>query len=210
MLALHVRDTKGYGQRVDVSEMETMAVGQIHASIQYQFRGVNTVRRDNTLLRAQDGWVSPGLGIGTTEDVWQRLCEVMGKPELGSDERFLTREARREHQQEMQAIIADWAAGRPKEEIYHALQKLRTIAGYVATIEDLMKSEQLLFRGFYQSVDHPEVGPALYPGAPFTFDGERPEVSRAPLLGEHNAEVYGRRLGYSQAELVSLSQAQVI
>jgi crotonobetainyl-CoA:carnitine CoA-transferase CaiB-like acyl-CoA transferase len=107
MLALHVRDTQGYGQHVDVSEMETIAVSQIHASIHYQFRGVDTIRRESSLMRAQDGWVTPGLGIGTTEDVWQRLCDIMGKPELAGDERFITREARREHQQEVQSKSPD-------------------------------------------------------------------------------------------------------
>ncbi|HLA80889.1 MAG TPA: CoA transferase [Thermoleophilia bacterium] len=210
MLALQVRDVQGFGQHVDVSSMETTAMSQIHASIHYQFRGTDTVRRESTLLRAADGWVTPGLGIGTTEDVWQRLCDLMGKPELAGDERFITREARREHQQEMQSVIAEWAATLPKEEIYHALQRMRTIAGYVATVEDLAKSEQLLHREFFQTIDHPFTGEATYPGTPFTVEGERGHMARAPLLGEHNVEVYCGRLGYCKEDLVHLSAMNVI
>ncbi len=210
LLALQVRDVQGFGQHVDVSSIEAAAVSQIHASIHYQFRGTDTVRRESTLLRAADGWVTPGLGIGTTEDVWQRLCALMGKPELANDERFVTREARREHQQEMQTVIAEWAGTLPKEEIYHALQRMRTIAGYVATVEDLTKSEQLQYRRFFQTIEHPFAGEATYPGSPFTVDGERGQAARAPLLGEHNVEVYCGRLGYDKKDLVRLSAMNVI
>jgi crotonobetainyl-CoA:carnitine CoA-transferase CaiB-like acyl-CoA transferase len=73
MLALHVRDTAGDGQHVDVSAMETMTVAQIHASIQHQF-GRRPGRRASTLVRAQDGWVHPGLERGVRDDTWSRVC----------------------------------------------------------------------------------------------------------------------------------------
>ena len=79
MLALYVRDTQGYGQHVDISAMEAMAVTQIHASIHHQFGRV-PVRREGTLVQAKDGWVNPGLEVGVQEDIWQRVCDLMGVP----------------------------------------------------------------------------------------------------------------------------------
>ncbi len=209
MLALYVRDTEGYGQHVDVSAMETITVAQIHASIQHQF-GRIPVRRPSTLVRAQDGWVHPGLERGVRPDTWIRVCELMGLSELAHDPKFNTPEARREHQHELLAIIGEWTATRPKEEIYHSLQKLRTVAGYVATVEDFFKSKQFAARQFFQALDHPEAGSAMYPSAPFTMQGASWHHARAPLLAEHNVEIYCDRLGYTKEGLSQLRGLGVI
>jgi crotonobetainyl-CoA:carnitine CoA-transferase CaiB-like acyl-CoA transferase len=209
LLALYVRDAAGHGQHVDISAMETITVAQIHASIQHQF-GRTPVRRANTLVPAQDGWVHAGLERGVREDTWMRVCALMGRLELADDLRFNTREGRREHQQELLTLISEWTATRPKAEIYHALQGLRTVAGYVATIADLYTSEQLLAREFLQCIDHPDAGTATYPGAPFTIQGAAWQQARAPRLGEHNSEVYCDRLGYTSEDLAHLRGAGVI
>jgi crotonobetainyl-CoA:carnitine CoA-transferase CaiB-like acyl-CoA transferase len=209
LLALYVRDAAGHGQHVDISAMETITVAQIHASIQHQF-GRTPVRRANTLVPAQDGWVHAGLERGVREDTWMRVCALMGRPELADNPKFNTREARREHQQELLTLISKWTATRPKAEIYHALQGLRTVAGYVATVADLYTSEQLLAREFLQCIDHPDAGTATYPGAPFTIQGAAWQHARAPRLGEHNTEVYCGRLGYTSEDLTHLRGAGVI
>jgi crotonobetainyl-CoA:carnitine CoA-transferase CaiB-like acyl-CoA transferase len=209
MLALYVRDTAGYGQHVDVSAMETITVAQIHSAVQHQL-GRTPTRRDSTLVRAQDGWVHPGLERGVRADTWRRVCDIIGRPELVDDVKFNTPEARREHQHELLAIISEWTVTRPKEEIYHTLQALQSVAGYVATVADLCASEQLLARQFFHRFDHPDAGKALYPGALFTMSGETWHHARAPGLGEHNVEVYCDRLGYTREELAYLRGAGVI
>src|SRR5215467_244242 len=209
LLALYVRDAVRHGQHVDVSAIETITVAQIHASIQHQF-GRKPVRRASTLVRAQDGWVHPGLERGAREDTWARVCALMGRPELADDPKFNTREARREHQQELLALISAWTSTCPKEDIYHTLQGLRTVAGYVATVADLGTSQQLSAREFFQRLDHPDAGTATYPGAPFTIQGAVWHHARAPRLGEHNAEVYCGRLGYTSEDLAHLRGAGVI
>ena len=209
MIALYVRDVQGYGQHVDVSAMQTVTVTQIHASIHHQFGRIPT-RRESTLVEAADGWVNPGLEIGVQEDTWKKVCDLMGLPELADNPAFNNREARRINQQDLLLIIGDWVASQPKEQIYHTLQGLRTIAGYVATVEDLRNSEQLQFREFFQTIDHPVAGEAVYPGTPFSFDGRSSVQSRAPLLGEHNTEVYCDRLGFAVEELGRLRGLGII
>ena len=209
MIAIHVRDLDGYGQFVDISEMETTAVAQIHTSIHYQFGRVPE-RRPSNLTRARDGWVSPGLETGVQEATWPRVCELLGVPELVDDPRFNTAPARRENQQELLKVVGEWAADRPKEEIYHTLQGLRSIAGYVATVEDLLKSGQLTDREFFQAIEHPDVGELLYPGPFFRLEGESWQHDRAPHPGEHNADVYGSGLGYTAEQLADLKRRGVI
>lgn len=200
MMAVYVRDTQGIGQHVDISAMEVMTVSQIHSSIYAQF-GRTPARRDTNLVRAKDGWVSPGLETGVQESTWLKVCELIGKPELVEDPMFTTQEARRANQQELLDVIADWAGTKPKEEIYHTLQALRTITGYVATVEDLLVSQQFVAREFFKSIPDPEFGDAAHPGAPFRMDGSTWQLHPAPRLGEHNDEILCQRLGYTLNEL---------
>ncbi len=219
MLALHARDTQGFGQHVDISAMETMTVSQIHASIHHQFGRV-PVRRPSNLVRAKDGWVSPGLETGAQEQTWPLVCELMGMAELADDPSFSTTEARREHQQELLEIVGRWAATQAKEEMYHALQKLRTIAGYVATVEDLLGSGQMAFREFFQPLEDSYIegsyisevvrGEAVQPGYPFRISGEKWRQSPAPRLGEHNEEVFSGCLGLALEDLAVLKAQGVI
>jgi CoA:oxalate CoA-transferase len=209
MIALYARDVQGHGQHVDVSAMETMAVAQIHSSIQQQF-GRTPARRESPLVRAQDGWVSPGLERGVRQDTWPRVCDLIGRSDLKDDPLFNTPEARREHQQDLLAILGAWIATRPKEEVYHILQELRSVAGYVATVEDLFTSRQLTARQFFQTIDHPCTGKGKYPGAPFDIQGNTWQHGRAPLLGEHNGEIYGGRLGFTSEELARLRGQGII
>jgi formyl-CoA transferase len=209
MIALYARDVQGQGQHVDVSAMETMAVAQIHSSIHQQF-GRTPARRESPLVRAQDGWVSPGLERGVRQDTWPRVCDLIGRPDLKDDPLFHTPEARREHQQQLLTILGAWIATRPKEEVYHIFQELRSVAGYVATVEDLLTSRQLTARQFFQAIDHPSTGQATYPGAAFGIQGDTWRHARAPLLGEHNAEIYGGRLGLSGEDLARLHGLGII
>ena len=209
MIALYARDVQGYGQQVDVSAMETMAVAQIHSSIQHQF-GRTPSRRESPLVAATDGWISPGLERGVRQDTWVRVCDLIGRPDLKDNPAFNTLEARREHQQDLVGILSAWTATQPKEEIYHLLQELRSVAGYVATVDDLFTSRQLAARQFFQAIDHPAAGKALYPGAPFGIGGESWRHARAPLLSEHTMQIYGGRLGLSSAELGRLRGAGII
>ncbi|HLZ71158.1 MAG TPA: CoA transferase [Dehalococcoidia bacterium] len=185
MAALWQRDRTGAGQAIDISLQEATAITQIHASIEATWQGTNLQRRPSVLLEAKDGWASVGLEMGVAAETWPRVCAMLGRPELAADPRFASSAARRENREAVAEIVADLVRGQPKEAIYHELQSLRSIAGYVATAADLHASAQLAARGFFQQIEHPVAGSARYPGLPFRI-GEMPAVTgRAPLLGEH-------------------------
>jgi crotonobetainyl-CoA:carnitine CoA-transferase CaiB-like acyl-CoA transferase len=80
------------------------------------------------------------------------------------------------------------------------------------TTRDILADDQLGARGYWAQVEHPELGARItYPG-PFAHTSEMPpKVScRAPLIGEHNEEIYEKELGMSKGELLILRQANVI
>jgi len=77
-------------------------------------------------------------------------------------------------------------------------------------MEDVFNDPHLAARGFFVEVDHPYTGPLKYPGANFKMSETEWKAGRAPLLGEHNREVYCDRLGYSAEELVRMREQGVI
>ena len=82
----------------------------------------------------------------------------------------------------------------------------------VATTGDMLENPQLAARGFWVQIEHPELGASItYPGA-FGHFSEAPIriTRRAPLIGEHNEEIYGKELGISKDRLLILKQAGVI
>src|SRR5262249_56273175 len=119
------------------------------------------------LVEARDGWVSTGLEMGVSPETWPRVCALLGRPELAADPRFATSAARRDHREALKDVVRDWVRGQDKEDVYHLLQGLRSIAGYVATTADLYRARQLVSRGFFQEIDHAVAGRARYPGLPF-------------------------------------------
>ena len=74
----------------------------------------------------------------------------------------------------------------------------------------MFTSPQQRERDFYTQVDHPETGPLEYTGAPFQLSETPTMLTRAPLLGEHNADVYCGLLGYPAGDLAALARAGAI
>ncbi len=210
LAALWQRDASGEGQFIDVSIHEATVMTQIHASVLAAWGDEDVERRTSDLLEAKDGWVSAGLAMGVAADTWPAVCRMMGRPDLIDDSRFATSAVRRDNRDALNVIVGEWVRGQPKEEVYHLLQGLRSIAGYVATTADLYGSRQLNERVFFQEIDHPVAGVVRYPGLPFRIGDAAWPVERAPLLGEHNHDVYAAELGYSAEELVRFRQQGAI
>jgi crotonobetainyl-CoA:carnitine CoA-transferase CaiB-like acyl-CoA transferase len=150
------------------------------------------------------------IGIHANPREWPKVAEGIGMPELVDDPRFMTPAARREHRDELEAIILAWATDNDKQAIYDTAGKMRVPFAPVLTTEELLESPQLKAREFFVEIDHPETDTLVYPGAPFRMSETPWEVGRAPLLGEHNEEIYCGRLGYTREDLVLLRSKGVI
>jgi crotonobetainyl-CoA:carnitine CoA-transferase CaiB-like acyl-CoA transferase len=91
-------------------------------------------------------------------------------------------------------------------DLYHKSQSRRVPIAPVSTMGDLFNNEHLKSRGFFATIDHPATGPLQYPGALYKFSESLWEIRRpAPLLGQHNNEVYGQ-LGLSKTEIGKLKE----
>jgi crotonobetainyl-CoA:carnitine CoA-transferase CaiB-like acyl-CoA transferase len=195
LAALVQRDRTKIAQSVEVSVQEVTAATQMVGSIGATWQGSNPERTPPEVLqKAADGWVSSGLShVGGSPETWQLVCDLLGRPDLKDDPRFANSEGRKQNREVIDGIFEDWLGSQPKETVYHRLQALRAVAGFVATPADLYKSRQLGERGYFHEVVHPEVGPARYPGLPFRIGDAEAVYGPAPCLGEALPATVGAR-----------------
>lgn len=140
-----------------------------------------------------------------------RLSTVIGLPELAADERFATLTARQANEDELERVIAGWTSARPRDEAVAALVAAGVTAAAVRTMDEVAASAHLGDRGFFVTLDHPEVGRRPVAGPPWhpTRSPMRP-TRPAPLLGQHTEEVLREALGLSSADLADLTARGVI
>ncbi len=221
MVALSYREARGQGQQVDVSAMEAVSFLLGGPPQIYYFEGDIPKRNGNRLVG-----FGPRMGYPSTirpcRDGWVHVHTNYRHPELlatliGDDwlaDRQMLGEAYA-HADEMDAVIDRWLAARDKWEAAAAAQELRLpfteVLSPAEVIEDRHGHHHA--RRSFQELDHPAAGRLLQPGPPVRLldEGESTfEMRRAPLVGEHNVEVYCQRLGLSRRQLPWLRAAGVV
>ncbi len=141
---------------------------------------------------------------------WERLLEVIGRMDVMDDPRFATPESRYEHRDEVDAMISAWTCQKTKFEAMEELGRADVPAGAVLTTAELAADPYLRKRGMFVTVQHPVRGPILMPGFPLKMSASSVPIVPAPLLGQHNEEVYGGMLGISADQLGRLHEAGII
>jgi len=146
----------------------------------------------------------------SNEDMWQLLCQAMGQPELAKDERFATNKLRSKNGDELTAILTAWTTKHTKYEVMKTLGELGVPCGAVLDTLELLNDPHLRERGMIVDVEHPVRGKFSMPGCAVKLEDSPVEVRCAPLLGQHNAEVYGGLLGLKAEQLEQLKEQGVI
>ena len=104
--------------------------------------------------------------------------------------------------------VSSWACR--KRDAGRRQGSVESTPAIVRTVQDLLEAPQLRTRGFFDEIDHPSAGRQTYPGPPFQPEAMPWQAARAPLLGEHNEEIYCNELGLRHEELVILRASGVI
>jgi len=214
LVAFYVAEQQGTGQHVDFSMMEALQSNvnwQLTYHTTYQYRGITPGREVTAFgmlptggYPCKDGWVYMIVDPGW----WPKLVAMMGMPELMEQFPNLFDATRKD---EFDAIFMPWLLERTKQEITEMAGAIKLNIGAINTIEDVLNDKHLNSRGAFAEIEHPVAGTLTYPGRPFVAP-ETPWILRspAPLLGEHNEEIYCKRLGYTEQDLVKLKQIGVI
>jgi crotonobetainyl-CoA:carnitine CoA-transferase CaiB-like acyl-CoA transferase len=140
---------------------------------------------------------------------WRRLLAAIGQEALIEDPRFATREARSQHEAEIDQMISDWTRRHDKHEAMRLIGAAGVPAGAVLDTGDLLAEPSFAERGIIQTMRHPK-GEFRMPAFPVRFDGAPAPVNPAPLLGEHTAEVFGEWLGVSASDLETLRRDGIV
>ena len=219
LAALYRRASTGEGQVVDVALTESCLAIQESTIPDYDVggvvRGPSGTRLEgiapSNIYRSADGtWV---VIAANQDSVFVRLCGLIGRPELVSDERFANHGARGRNQDELDKIIGDWAAQRQPVEIIETLSAGGVIAGPINTVAEVVEDPQLKAREmiaahYDERIQRNVLGPGIMP----VFSESPGSIRNAGPArpGQHNDEVYVGLLGKSAAQLESLRAQGVL
>jgi crotonobetainyl-CoA:carnitine CoA-transferase CaiB-like acyl-CoA transferase len=214
MGALFYSADTGKGQYIDVSILDCLpgldafrTATWTHAGVIQQRTGGRYAAWPGKVYPCRDGYVGV-CGIGPTGTMIP-MYSVMEIPEL-LDPKYETHVQREEFTKKLDEIIQPWLREHDRYEIFHALQGVRVQAGVCNSAEDLLKDPGYEAREFWEEIDHPAVGKLTYPGQPVRMSETGWQAGRAPMLGEHNEQIYQEELGYSSQELRQLMRNRVI
>lgn len=220
MVAVLARDVTGRGQHVDVAETDVWATYHVGFGITIYAFGVKDSLRKGYI---GGGWTYPARRVIPCKDGYMALCapqlkqwvkflELMGNPEWAQNPRYRDRHAMEDdYPEEVDALLAPWFLERTKKELFELFEKNAVPFAPLYNMADEVHDAHLKERAFFATIDREETGDLEYAGAPFKFSQTPWTLVRpAPLLGEHNEEIYCGRLGYSKEDLVALRRADVI
>lgn len=212
LAALMHRARTGEGQYVDLSQWET-SIAVLGEGILAQTLGTGAPARDGNrdphmaphgVFRAdgEDRWVAIAV---EDDDGWARFAAAIGRPELARDSRFATLAARKEHEDDLEALVTRWTSSRTPEDVTATLQRAGVAAFGSSRNCDLAEDRHLRERGFFVEHEHPEVGRRVHAGVPWRMTSNEARVrSPAPCLGADTDQVLRDVCGYDDAAIARL------
>jgi crotonobetainyl-CoA:carnitine CoA-transferase CaiB-like acyl-CoA transferase len=217
MCALFARDRDGAGQWIDLSMQEAATAAVEHVAGSFFGEGRVEPRRGTLhwsryfrVGKCRDGYI-----MHCTLGDWTSLVEWIAADGKAQDliapewQDVIYRAAHAEH---LFDVLDEWVKDYSRDELLERAQTLRLPYATVRAPEALFDDEQLLARGYFVSVDHPELNRTFrYPGAPYLFNGSPWRVyRRPPLIGEHTSEIFRQELGLSSDYVTDLIAGGII
>jgi crotonobetainyl-CoA:carnitine CoA-transferase CaiB-like acyl-CoA transferase len=196
LAALQYRHRTGRGQRIDVAQMDAM-IGVMQSFsfwelAQTTFRSAAKAGRVGVsgLHKALDGYVMFSLPAGRITD-WFK--ELLGVEELTPEN------------------VGEWVSQRPVEAVVELLAKTGVPVAPVLDLDQVKANKHAAAREMFVNVDHPTLGEVTLPGFPIKFSETKGDITTpAPLLGQHNEEVYSELLGLSKEKIDELRKGGVV
>ena len=218
LAALEHRDATGRGQHIDLAQYETGLQYIAPLLLDYTLNGNIAVRDGNRHPEASPHGAFPCAGDDNwcvlsvaSDEQWRALCQAMDRPDWGGRDEYSTAERRRARADELEARIGEWTRGFEARELVKKLQAAGVPSAVVNGMEQVYDDPQLVHRGQWNRMDHPEIGAMSYQRAPYTLsESDGGPDRRDPLLGEHNEYFYRELLGLAEDEFKTFTQEGII
>jgi len=220
MAALFVSELQEEGQHIDFAITEAIASGvdRLHTNlVAYSFN--KEIQPRTAILPSyppgtgpypcQDGYVD--LVLMSTRYL-ERTRNFLGRPEFLEDPKWddPNLASNLELRDEFIPFYIGWLGDKTRKEVVELAQKNGILGAPLNTMEDVFNDPHFNERKTFIEIDHPVTGPLKYATRPFRMSESPWKLRRpAPLLGEHNGEVYGD-IGYSREALVQLKQSGIV
>lgn len=194
LAAVRHAESTGRGQMVDVAMYDAVLALCERIVYQHAITGKSPVPQGNTHpILCPYGVVSTADGFVTvaapSDQHWRLLAELIGRPELGNDARLATNAARQANADEVYRVLQEWTSTLRTTDVVATLAG-QIPCGPVNFAGDIAADEHVAARDMIVEVPHPSGRPIGVAGAPIKFTATPTErFVRAPLLGEHTAEV---------------------
>jgi len=203
LAALRHRDLGHGGQHIDLALVDTQVAWLINAGTNFLADGKNPLRLGNQhpnivpyqVFEAADGHVIVATG---NDGQYARVCQLIGQPELATDERFANNTARLENRETLIAILTDEIKNWKKDDLLQGLDDLGVPAGPVNTLPEVFATDQVAAREMKISMAHPvaDSGHVDLIGNPLKLNQTPIDYRRPPpMLGQHTTEVLEELLG---------------
>ena len=162
-------------------------------------------------IHCKPGGPNDYIYVVVQEAVWDGLAKRIGPdvglPDLASDVRFARIGDRRKNQNDMWALITQFASNHTKREFMMILNSLDVPCGPIMSTEDLATDEHVRGREMYVELDHPQRGKWWNVGMPIKLSASPAVIKRSPTLGEHTDEVLKEVLGYADDKVAQMKVA---
>jgi len=218
MMALYHRDTHGgAGQVIDLALFEAVFRFLDFDPIQYDQMKVVHQRTGNrvayvapsSMFKTKDGKYL--TLAASTQNVWERLAEAIGRKELITDPKFRDNPARVENSIECNGIVGTWIEQHTRDEVIEQFDKFGVAYSAVFDMEDAFRDIQYRAREAMVRVPDPDLGEAIVQSVVPKFSATPGSVDfLGPPMGAHNEEIYCGELGLSKEKLQELKEAGII
>jgi formyl-CoA transferase len=229
--ALYQRNRTGRGQRVltamqdgvlnlcrvKLRDQQRLAHGPLTEYSQYGQNipfGSSVPRAGNDSGGGQPGWILKCKGWETDPDayiyfitqapVWEKICDLIGKPEWKTDPDYAKPPARLPRLKAIFGTIEEWTMTKTKFEVMDLCNAVDIPVGPILSMKEIAEEQSLRDTGTVVEVDHPTRGKYLSVGNPIKLSDSPTEVTRSPLLGEHTDEILTKVLQFTPAEIAEI------
>lgn len=217
LAAMQHRNMTGQGQCIDMSLQDCIwlftGVETLARYALYNESGKRMGNMHESIVPWNSYKLKDGYGVIciVTIGQWQKLAELMGRPDLIEDPDTLSLASRVQRREELDGIVSEWASRFTIAEMQGLMDRAGLPFAQVMDTAQLVSDPHMISREMTVEVEQLVSGTLKMPGSVFKMsETEADPLKPAPFLGEHNAEIYGKLLGYSEEKIDELAATEII